>query len=155
MTRRARSLRRAATYPPATTNGTAANTAATHRRWATGPRLPATQVPTASVTNTAKLDRAPATRMTHPANSFAAPRRRSCWKAQVADHAGPPGKDVDRAFPARVISTMVTNPTRTPPARSSQRCNRAKTTIDRTSAPIATRSQPTRRWDNMRPASEI
>ena len=63
--RRARLLRLATTYPPATRNGIAARAAAAHRRLETGPRLPATQAPTARMTKTAKLDNAPATRITN------------------------------------------------------------------------------------------
>ncbi len=59
------------------------------------------------------------------------------------------------ALPAKVISTMGTNGTWTPPDRSSQRWSRAKTIIDASSAATATKSHATLMSDSMLPALEM
>ena len=124
----------------------AASATASHRRLATGPWLPATQTPVARMQKMAKLDRAPATSITHSASTRSAPRRRSCSKAKAAAQTAPPGSVTASELPARVISKSAPKPSRTPPACSSHRWRRAKTTSDASSKAMATTSQPQRIW---------
>ena len=100
--------------------------------------------PTAPITTSAPVDRAPLSATHQDATAGDAPKRRICWKLKVEEKTGPPGRVALSECAAYATATCLRILTLVPAPRSRARCIRAYVPIEASSTATAPATQSQR-----------